>query len=86
VNATFLQPFVSLTTEAATTFSLSAESTYDWSTHRWSLPVNLTVGQLVSVGELPVSFTAGVRRWIDSPENGPEDWGFLLAATLLLPK
>jgi hypothetical protein len=30
VNATFLQPFVSFTTKKATTFTLNAESTYDW--------------------------------------------------------
>lgn len=86
VNATLLQPFVSLTTDAATTFGLNTETTYDWKAEEWSVPINVSVGQLFRVGKLPVSLTAGARYWADSPEYGPEDWGFRLTATLLLPK
>ncbi|MEJ2476259.1 MAG: hypothetical protein P8Y40_01930 [Desulfobacterales bacterium] len=86
VNATFLQPFVSLTTDSATTFGLNTEATYDWKAEKWSVPINLSVGQLVKVGKLPVSFTAGARYWAEAPEYGPEDWGLRLAVTVLLPK
>jgi hypothetical protein len=86
INATFMQPFVSLTTESATTFGLNVESTYDWQTSEWAIPINLTVGQLVPMGNMPVSLTAGVRYWAVSADNGPEGWGFRLAVTLLLPK
>jgi hypothetical protein len=86
VNATLLQPFVSLTTDSATTFGLNTEATYDWEAKEWSVPINLSVGQLVMLGKLPVSFTVGVRYWADAPEYGPEGWGFRLTATVLLPK
>lgn len=86
INATFLQPFISYTTPKATTFSLNTESTYDWESERWSVPVNAVVSQMVSVGDRPVSIFAGVRYWADSPENGPEGMGFRVGATLLFPK
>jgi len=40
----------------------------------WTVPVNLTVSQLVKVGRQPVVFTLGGRYYADKPEGGP-DWG-----------
>jgi hypothetical protein len=59
VSATFLQPFVSYTTRRATTFTLNTESTYDWKSEQWSVPINLQVSQLVRLGKQPVSFGIG---------------------------
>lgn len=50
MNATFLQPFVSYTTKKLTTFGVAAEATYDWENHQWSVPVNLSVSQLLKIG------------------------------------
>lgn len=88
VNATFLQPFISYTTPEAWTFSLNSESTYDWTSEEWSVPVNATVSKLVKLGgKLPVSFFGGVRYWANSPElRGPQDWGARLGFTVLLPR
>ncbi len=85
INATFLQPFVSYITPAKTTISLNLESTYDWRSDQWSVPVNLNVSQLLTIGEQPISIGAGVRYWAESPTNGPEDWGFRLQLTFLFP-
>ncbi len=86
INATFVQPFVSYTTPDAWTFSLNTESTYDWESEQWSVPINANVSKLVNIGNQPVSIGAGVRYWADGPESGPEGWGFRLNATLLFPK
>ena len=86
VNATFLQPFVSYTTPGATTFALNSESTYDWENEAWTASVNATIGQVVPIGGRPVSFTGGLRYWVDSPEGGPEGWGARFVVTLLFPK
>ena len=51
VNATFLQPFVSYITPTKTTLGLNLESTFDWTTDQWSIPINFTVSQLVTIGE-----------------------------------
>jgi hypothetical protein len=86
VDRTFLQPFISYITKTKTTISLNTESTYDWEAEEWSVPINMTVSQLLKVGKLPVQIGAGVRYWADSPDDGPEGWGARLIMTFLLPK
>lgn len=85
-SSTFLQPFLSFTTKKATSFGINTESTYDWSDESWSVPINLTVGQVVKIGKLPMQFTGGARYWVDSPEGGPDDWGARFVVSFLLPK
>jgi len=86
INSTYMQPFLSYTTHDAWTFTLNTESTYNWEAEDWSVPVNFQVSKIVKLGRLPVSLTAGVRYWADSPDNGPEGWGFRTGITFLLPK
>ena len=54
VSTTFLQPFVSFTTKTYTTFSLNTESTYDWQARQWTVPLNISVKQLVKIGGQPL--------------------------------
>lgn len=77
-NATFVQPFVAYTTEGAWTYSLQSESTYDWETEGWAVPVNASVSKLAVIGGRPVNFQGGVGYWLESPEGGPEGWRFRL--------
>lgn len=86
VNATFLQPFLSYTTDTYTTFGVNTESTYNWQTQEWAVPVNLTVTQLLKLGGQPLTVQAGARYWADSPEDGAQGWGFRAALTLLFPR
>ncbi len=86
VNATFLQPFLAYVTKRQTTFGLNTESTYDWESEEWSVPINLTVAQLLKIGGLPVQLMAGLRYWADAPEGGADDWGARLQMTFLFPK
>jgi hypothetical protein len=85
VNSTFLQPFVSYTTHDAWTFTLNSESSYDWTSNQWSVPLNFVVSKLVKFGEQPVSLGAGVRYWAASPDNGPDDFGVRVQMTFLFP-
>lgn len=86
ISSTFIQPFLSYTTPTAWTYGINTESTYDWKQRQWAVPVNLTVAKLVRIGELPVSFTGGVRYWAESPPNGQKGWGFRFVTTVLLPQ
>lgn len=86
VNATFLQPFLSYTTPQAWTFSLNTESTYDWESEQWSVPVNGIVTKVTRIGSQLVSIGAGARYWAEGPDGGPEGWGARLVFTLLFPK
>lgn len=85
VNATFLQPFLSYTTKMQTTFTVNAESTYDWENEQWTVPVNLMVSQLMKIGGAPVQFQLGGRYYAETPTDGPE-WGLRFAVTFLWPK
>jgi hypothetical protein len=87
INATFIQPFIAYTTADAWTFSLNTEASYDWNGNNWSVPVNASIAKLTRIGSQPVSLTAGVRYWVESPDGaGPNDWGARLGITFLFPK
>ncbi len=86
VSATFLQPFLTYITKTKTTIALNTESTYDWESEQWSVPINLTVNQLLKFGSQIIQVGVGARYWIDSPDNGPEGWGARIVLTFLFPK
>lgn len=86
INATFLQPFLSYTTPKAWTMTLNTESTYDWNSENWSVPVNAQVSKLFKIGKQPVSLGGGLRYWAESPDGGPEGLGARVVFTLLFPK
>lgn len=86
INASFLQPFLSYTTHTYTSFSINSESTYDWQARQWSVPINLTVSQLLKLGDQPLSLQVGPRYWAESSADGAEGWGARAAVTLLFPK
>jgi len=86
ISSTFIQPFFSYTTTTATSFTIQAEATYDWKGEQWNLPIGLSVGQILKVGNQPIQVSAGPRYYADSPPGGPHGWGFRAAVTLLFPK
>lgn len=85
VNATFVQPFVSYTFATATSLTLNSESTYDWTREEWTVPVNLLVGQIMTMGDQPVQLSVGARYYAEAPDGGPE-WGLRFGFTLLFPR
>ncbi len=85
VNATFLQPFIAYTWPTATTLTLNAESSYDWNTQDWSVPVNLSVSQVIKIGGQPIQLQLGGRYYIEGLDDGPE-WGLRLGVTFLFPR
>jgi hypothetical protein len=85
VNMTFLQPFLAKTTKSFTTFSLNTESIYDWQGGQWTVPINVSIGQMVKIGKLPISLELGYRYYAETPDYGP-DWGLRFFVKLLLPK
>jgi hypothetical protein len=86
ISNSFMQPFVAYTWPSAWTASLQSETTYNWQSEQWSVPVNLALSKLVKFGKLPVSLQAGVGYWAESPDSGPEGFRFRLQANIVLPK
>ncbi len=85
ISATFLQPFLAFTTKTATTLSVNTESSYDWEGEQWTVPINLSISQLMKIGILPISLQVGGRVYAERPDGGP-DWGLRFTVTFLLPK
>lgn len=86
ISATYVQPFLTYTTKTATSFGLNTESTYNWKSDRWTVPINFTVAQMMKLGDQPLQLGAGVRYWADAPDSAPQGWGLRLFATFLFPK
>ena len=85
VNSSFYQPFLAYTTRQATTFTINTESSYDWEHKQWTVPINLTVSQVLKLGSQPISLALGGRYIPEGPTNAPE-WGFRFVMTLMFPK
>jgi hypothetical protein len=86
INSTFLQPFLSYTTKDAWTYSVNTESTYNWKTRQWTVPINGLVSKVTRFGDQLVSIGGGIRYWADGPDSAAEGLGFRLIVTLLYPK
>jgi hypothetical protein len=86
VNATFLQPFLSYTTRDAWTYVVNTESTYDWTSRQWAVPIHLQITRLMRFGKQPVSLGGGMRCWLTSPNGGPQGCGFRIIVQPLFPK
>jgi len=85
VNSMFLQPFVAYTFPTFTTISVNAESTYGWESHQTTVPINLTVTQILKIGGQPISLQIGPRYYAQNTPGGAQ-WGMRFTFTLLLPK
>jgi hypothetical protein len=86
ISNTFMQPFVAYTWPSAWTVSMQSETSYNWETEQWAIPVNVALSKLVKFGKLPVSLQGGAGYWAESPDNGPEGLRFRLQANIVLPR
>ena len=80
---TFLQPFLVYTTPDAWGFVLQTESSYNWDTEEFTVPINMFVQKLTTIGEQKVQFQVGLRYWAEAPDNGPEGFGTSFKVTFL---
>jgi len=85
VCATFLQPFLAKGLGKGASATVNFESTYDWKTRNWTLPLNLTYSKVTRFGKQLVSLAGGVRAYLDKSEGGP-DWGLRAQLTFLFPR
>jgi hypothetical protein len=86
VSATYLQPFLSFTTPTGRSYTLNSESTYNWKSEDWSVPLNFVVGQVTTIGNQRAQVNLGLRYWASAPDNGPDGLGARLVVTFLFPR
>jgi hypothetical protein len=83
LSSTFLQPFLVYTTKNAWGFVLQTESSYDWNTDELTVPINVFINKLTTIGNQKVQFQVGARYWAKTTDNGPEGFGTSFKVTLL---
>ncbi len=86
ISNTFMQPFISYSTYNGYTFAVNAETSYNWTADEWTVPVNMSVSKLTTLGNQPVSLQLGGRWWAVSPTAGPKDFGIRFGITFLFPE
>jgi len=87
ISSTFLQPFIAYVTPDAVTYSLNTESTYNWETEEWAVPINVTASKVMKLENQLVSIGGGIRYWAVSDSSiTPEGWGARVMFTFLFPK
>ena len=84
VDQTFLQPFSSYDLGKGKSVSLNSQSTYNWNTDDWTVPVTATYQQIVKFGEQPVQLQVGGTYNVVAPAGAP-DWGVRAGMTFLFP-
>lgn len=84
-NEVYLQPTLSYTTDSAWSLTVNSESTYQWTSRAWEVPINLELSKLVRFGDLHVNFLVGARYWAESSESDPHGWGGRAAVTFVFP-
>lgn len=86
VSKTFIQPFLCLRFPTYTGISLTSESTYNWKTEKWSVPVVGLITQIIKIGPQIMQLKVGGHYWLTDNENDPDGWGFRAGVTLLYLK
>ena len=81
----FLQPFLSKGLGKGRTVTVNFESTYNWDSEQWTVPLNVSYSKVSRIGKQLVSYQGGVRYYVETPDGGPE-WGLRFVFTLLYPK
>ncbi len=84
ISQTYLQPFISHTTSHGSTVTFSSETSYDWVSHQWDVPLIAGASQILPVYGRYVSVGASALYHVESPSTVSK-WGARFVITLLLP-
>lgn len=84
VDQSYFQPFLAYTWKDSTTLTLDSESTYNWVSDEWTMPINLVASRIYHFGHQPVSLAVGGRWYPETPREGP-NWGLRGIVTFLFP-
>jgi hypothetical protein len=85
VSTTYLQPFLSYTTKHDTTFGLDTTSQYDWKSRQWTVPLEVSIGQVLTIARQQLELDLTGRWYAERALGGPQ-WGLSLTLTFLFPK
>ncbi|MFD1197191.1 hypothetical protein ACFQ3K_02445 [Brucella gallinifaecis] len=85
INQSFIQPFITYNFPDTTALSLSTETSYDWTSRQWTVPVNAGISKVFKFGEQRVSIGVSARYYAQAPSEAPK-WGARFVTTFLFPE
>jgi hypothetical protein len=85
VSTTYLQPFLSYTTKHDTTFGVDTPSQYDWKGWQWTVPLEASIGQVLTIARQQIELDLTGRWYAGRAPGGPQ-WGLGFTMTFLFPK
>ena len=80
-----LQPFLTQTFHNGMSIGANTEASYNWKQKQWTVPIDITLGQLVRIGRQPMQISMSGKYYAERPSGGP-DWGLRLTLTFLFPE
>ncbi len=87
IDSTYVQPFASKALGKGRTFTMSSETTYNWESREWTVPLILTYSKVGKIGKRQmVSNAFSIKYYADTPDGFGPDWGVRYVFTLLFPK
>lgn len=72
VSASTFQPFATYLLGGGWSATVLSEMTYDWESESWTVPVNLGISRVVTIGGRFVSVGLTGVTYIEAPEYAPE--------------
>jgi hypothetical protein len=85
INKSFIQPWVTYELQDGWSVSATSQTSYDWTTQQWTVPLNVGIAKLVSFGQQPVQIQLGGIYMLRAPAGAPR-WGLQTTVTFLFPK
>jgi hypothetical protein len=85
VNQLFLQPFYNYTFPDSTGVVIQTQTTYNWTTRQWTVPILLGVSHVYKIQTQLIQLAMAAKGYAATPTGGP-GYGFQWTATLLFPK
>lgn len=85
INKSFVQPWVTYQLQDNWSVSATSQTSYDWITRQWTVPINVGVAKLVNIGKQPVQFQVGGIYMLTAPDGAPR-WGLQTTVTFLFPE
>lgn len=83
-SQTFLRPFVAYVFSTGTSLNVQTDTTYEWITGTWTVPLIAGGSQVVRIGSIPFSFGLFGKWYVEHPLAVP-DWGLRGSITAVLP-
>jgi hypothetical protein len=85
LNQTFIEPFLSYIPGGGWTYTIQTETSYDWTAKEFTIPINLEINKMITIGKTHTQWQLGARYYAAKPDNGP-NWGLRFACTIIIPK